>query len=61
MGNNVFDKSVSVSAITFEKTPIKILSKEVKAREKSKDIAKDLAKNLLTDNLRHILVFLDGL
>ncbi len=61
MGNNIFDETVSVSALTFDKASIRAISWEVNQIEDSFKVASELAKNLLKDDLKHILVFSDGL
>lgn len=61
LGNSIFDKSISITAMTFDKTPIKLVSWEVNNIENSIEVASKLAKELLSNDLKHILVFSDGL
>lgn len=61
LGTDVFDWTVSVSALKFDKTPLKVVSKEVPNAEESFQVASDLAKELLTDDLKYVLVFSDWL
>ncbi len=62
MGAEVFDETVSVTALHFEKTRIKLLSANIETPLESHKIAKDLIEKLENqeENLEHILTFTDG-
>lgn len=57
----VRDNSLSVCALHFEKTEISIVAGEIKAGDSGETIGCDLVKTLKTENLKHIMVFSDGL
>jgi len=58
---NVSDNSVSLTAIELEKTNHRLVKVGVDNTHKSYDAAATLAKKLNADNLKHVLVFSDGL
>ncbi|WP_339626917.1 FIST N-terminal domain-containing protein [uncultured Winogradskyella sp.] len=60
-GTSVLDESVSLTAILLEKTEYKLVKVDVKSMNESFDSGATLANNLKADNLKHILVFSDGL
>lgn len=59
--NGVLDDYISISALYFEKTSIKIVSWEVSQIDETEKVASNLAKELITDDLKHVLVFSDWL
>lgn len=59
--NGVLDDYISISALYFEKTSIKIVSWEVSQIDETEKVASNLAKELIVDDLKHVLVFSDGL
>ncbi len=59
-GNEMFDNSASATAIYFENTPIRISTKENSAGKDAEQIGIELAQDLLTEDLKHILVFSEG-
>ena len=59
-GNEMFENSASSTAIYFEKTPIRISTKENIAGQDAEKIGKEIAQDLLGDNLKHILLFSEG-
>ncbi|WP_179317470.1 FIST signal transduction protein [Winogradskyella undariae] len=58
---NVSDNSVSLTAIELEKTNHRLVKVDVDSMAKSYEAATSLAKKLNKDNLKHVLVFSDGL
>lgn len=60
-GPSIFDKSLSVVIIQFEKTPIKIAKAEVKNNQESFEAGKHIAEQLMRDDLQSIFVLSDGL
>ncbi|WP_179336046.1 FIST signal transduction protein [Winogradskyella costae] len=58
---NVSDNSVSLTAIELEKTNHRLVKVGVDSMDKSYEAAAALAKKLNTENLKHVLVFSDGL
>ncbi len=60
-GTHVFDDSVVVTAIAFRNTPLTCASVEVTASSLSEEAGAQLAERLANDDLRHVLVFSDGL
>ncbi|WP_179376601.1 FIST signal transduction protein [Winogradskyella wichelsiae] len=58
---NVSDNSVSLTAIELEKTNHRLVKVGVDSMDKSYEAAASLAKKLNTENLKHVLVFSDGL
>ncbi|MGJ8549878.1 FIST signal transduction protein [Winogradskyella wichelsiae] len=58
---NVSDNSVSLTAIELEKTNHRLVKVDVDSMDKSYEAAASLAKKLNTENLKHVLVFSDGL
>ena len=61
MWTEVSNKTISVTALKFDKTPIKVISEKVETMEDSFSVASSLAKKLLTNDLKYVLVFSDGL
>jgi hypothetical protein len=59
-GNEMFENSASATAIHFEKTLIRISKKENIAGQDAEQIGKQITSDLLTDDLKHILVFSEG-
>ena len=60
MDNSVFDGSVAVTAIEFEKTDIKSALVNIKDYSDSAAAGKDIVDKLNGEKLRHILIFADG-
>ncbi|WP_296314291.1 FIST signal transduction protein [Winogradskyella sp. UBA3174] len=60
-GINVIDESVSMTAIKLEKTASKLVKVDVKSMDDSFNSGVALAENLQAHNLKHVLVFSDGL
>lgn len=58
---SVFDDSVVVTAIKFEKSKIRIVTHNIDNSEQSLEVGESLAKDLFSEDLRHILLFSDGL
>jgi hypothetical protein len=59
-GNEMFENSASATAIHFEKTPIRISTKENIAGHNAQKIGREITQDLLADNLQHILLFSEG-
>ncbi len=60
-GNKVFDKSLSVAAVKFEKTKVVPLSFPISAGHESFGVGKVLASKLKGPDLRAVMIFSDGL
>lgn len=60
-GCSVYDNSIVLTAIQFEKTSIQTASIEVKDSKQSYSAAKSLVEQLPKDNLNHVFVLSDGL
>lgn len=60
---NVFieDDSLVVTAISFEKTNIKCACQEISAANDSFEVGRKIISELLQDDLRHVLLFSEGL
>lgn len=61
LGADVYDNTVSLTAVKFEKTPIKLSSCSIQSLEDSFSTGEALAKDLKQEDLRHIFVLSDGL
>ncbi len=57
----VYDETVSVNAFYFEKTKIKVVSKELKDIKDSFNIAQNLVKEINKEDLKYTLIFQDWL
>jgi len=60
LGDGVFDDSVVVTAIEFEKTTIKAVTTNFSEHTNSFEVGKFLMSELLTDDLKTVLVISDG-
>lgn len=60
-GINVSDNSVSLTAIKFEKVKHKLVKVQVNAMDDSLKSGIDLGQQLKSEDLKHVLVFSDGL
>ena len=61
LGSMIFDHTLSVAVIRFDKTPLKIISKEIHQTDQSFDVGNTIAKELDQDDLHSIFVLSDGL
>ncbi len=61
MEDEVKDNSISVNALTFNKTPIKVVSKEIKNMNESFDVWKEIASDINGGDLQYTLIFWDWL
>ncbi len=61
IGNEVFDETISVTAIKFEKTSVQAILSNVKSIEDTSSVSAKMAKQLYADDLKHIIVFSDGI
>lgn len=59
--NIVFDDTLVVTAVDFEKTKLKVVSMDISTVSNSFDAGVQLAKQLLADDLKHVFVLSDGL
>ncbi|MBN2468136.1 MAG: FIST C-terminal domain-containing protein [Deltaproteobacteria bacterium] len=60
-GDQVFDNSLTVTAISFESATVKVASVTIERIEDSKEAGEDLARLLDKDGLVHVFVLSDGL
>ncbi len=58
---SVKDKTISLSAIQFEKVPFRKVSVQIKEAECSFESGKKIANELYNKDLKHVLIFSDGL
>lgn len=58
--NELFENSASATVIQFEKTPIRISSKENIAGRDAEQIGIEITDDLLSEDLKHILLFSEG-
>lgn len=58
---NVDDRSVALNAISFDKTEVRMTSANVVDYEDCEVLGKHLIKNLHSENLKHVLVFSEGM
>jgi hypothetical protein len=61
LGTNVYDNTIIATAIQFEKTTVKYVSKVIDSVEDSFDAGKYLIDTFNKDNLTHVFVLSDGL
>jgi len=61
LDNEVSDKTLSLSAVKFEKTELKFASAGITDTSESEALAKKLAEQLPKEGLVHVMVFSDGL
>lgn len=60
-GTHVYDGSVTVTACHFQRTSVRVVHCAIANQEESAEKAETLARTLVSDDLRHVLVFTDGL
>ena len=60
-GTQVFDESLTVTAIRFEKTALRMVYGRVEEPGKSLEVGRDLARQLEKKDLAHVFVLSDGL
>lgn len=60
-GTEVLDNTVILTAVRFKSTSIRMVAERVAVAADSRDAGSALSRQLLGENLRHILVFSDGL
>ena len=61
MDVKVYDNSMSLSAIFFEKTNLQFAQTTISDAKESEEKGKEVARNLPKENLTHVMVFSDGL
>jgi hypothetical protein len=61
LGAQVRDNSLALSAIYFEKTPLKFAYADIHAFEESYEVGKKLANDLKQEDPVHVMIFADGL
>ena len=59
--NELYENSLSIAVIKFEKSMIKLETHKLNSSEESYDVGIDLANNLYEDDLKGIFVLSDGL
>ncbi|WP_034061947.1 FIST signal transduction protein [Lacinutrix jangbogonensis] len=57
----VSDKTISLTAIKLEKTRIKKVSFEIRDKNYSEIAGKEIASKLIEENLKHVMIFSEGL
>lgn len=60
-GTNVSDDSLSITAVEFEKTRIELFKTTIDDKVDSDEVGRNLIQKFPTEDLKHILVFSDGL
>ncbi|NKI30723.1 FIST signal transduction protein [Croceivirga thetidis] len=60
LGINVFEKSITVTAIEFEHTTFEVLSENINDFENVEELGAKISENLEKENLRHLFVVSDG-
>ncbi|MCB0668839.1 MAG: FIST C-terminal domain-containing protein [Saprospiraceae bacterium] len=58
---SVYDQSIALTAIEFEKTEIRLITEDIEDPEHSHQAGLSIAKKLSGDKLKHIMIFSDGL
>ncbi len=61
IGDNVYDDSLALTAVYFERSDIKLAEGDIQDASLSFDAGKKLADNLDKNGLVHVMVFSDGL
>ncbi len=61
LGTRVYDDSLSVTAVHFDKTTISCVETTISHVDESEEKGRELAKALPHDGLSHVMVFSDGL
>ena len=61
LGDRISDASIVVSAIHFENSKIRLVSKEISDSEQSYEVGKSLGEKLYADDLKGALILSDGL
>lgn len=61
LGTTIYDNTLSVAVVKFEKTALKIFAAEIKKSEDSFDVGVSVAKKLDSDTLTAILVLSEGI
>lgn len=59
-GSRLFDDILSVAVVAFEKTRVRIFSKEIPVREQSFAVGKDIAQQLSEFDLAGVFILSDG-
>ncbi len=57
----VYDESLVITAIVFEKTSINPYLEKIDNPDKSFETGKELIKKVSTDNLKHVMIFSEGI
>lgn len=58
---HITDDGLSITSIEFEKTTIRAAKEKIKTATESADVGRRLAEQIKSPNLRHVLIFSDGL
>jgi hypothetical protein len=61
LGSQVFDDTISVTAIEFDSSHIEARQMTVNSTEESQSIGKQIGDQLPKDNLKHVMIFGDGI
>jgi hypothetical protein len=61
LGTRVYNNSICVTAVHFDKTQIQAVRAVISNTDESEAIGRELARGLQKDGLRHTMVFSDGL
>jgi len=61
LGDAVLDSSVTITAVKFEKTRLKVVDEDLSQHKSSFDAGHALSQRLQAKDLQHILIFSDGL
>ncbi|MBX7182932.1 MAG: FIST C-terminal domain-containing protein [Bacteroidia bacterium] len=60
LDTQVYDNAVTATAISFEKTPIRVICKPITKFSGSYEAGADISKELFSEELNHIMVLSDG-
>lgn len=61
IGTEVLDESISVTAIHFKNTPLSFVKKNISDPSQSMEVGSALAQELDKEDLKHVMVFSDGM
>ncbi len=60
LNSNVYEESITITAIEFEKTTFKIVSKNVKDSKSIEALGAEISDQFSRDNLQHLFIVSDG-
>lgn len=61
LGTNVIDDSLVATAVRFEHTEVRAVTRQLPSASESLDVGRDIARSLCAGDLAHVVVFSDGL